>query len=162
MPGPKPATRPKYRLKENSNFLLTKNLVKSSSKVIKKMKDVQMKTPEGRIRLNKTIEQSSHAKATLRDFILRDYLKERLKKANKLYVEKVFHEINQIHLIKEKFITKNKAKAYNDVIKKTFKDLRGFESGSGKSGKLIRKEPIADNKICEYLRERRIILEHTN
>ncbi len=162
MPGPKPATRPKYRLKENPNFLISKELVKSSAKHITKGKDIKNKTPKEIERLNVISERSAHAKTILRDLILRDYLAERLKKADSKYRAKVYDEVNKLYLIKDKYLTQGKQKEFDDVIKGIFRELRGFELGTGKTGKLIRKNPIPDKEIYEFLRERRIILEHRN
>jgi len=160
--GPKPATRPKNRLNANPNFVITKELVKSSVKHILKGKDIKNKTPKEIERLNLISEKSAHAKTILRDLILSDYLTQRLKKADPKYKAKVYDEVNKLHLIKDKYLTKGKQKEFDDVIKEIFRELRGFELGTTKHGKLNRKNPIPDEKIYEFLRERRIILEHRN
>jgi len=160
MPGPKPASRPKYRLKENKNFLITKELVKSHGKRINEL-NKKAKTPEDLDRLRILAEKTTHAKTELRDFILRDYLAEKLKKSDSKYKAKVFDEVNKIYLIKDKLVGMSKHEKFDNVIKAIFRDLRGFEKTNGAS-KLKRKSPVPDDQIYEYLRERRIILEHSN
>jgi len=162
MPGPKPVSRPRNRLMENQNFRITKELIDVQSKKITELKKKSNKTPVEERLLSRGGESSSKAKIILREFILRDYLNGRLLKETPEYRKEVLHEINKIELLKDRYELFQRIGEYDDVIKAIFRDLRGFEKGANKSGKLIRKESIPNNKILEYLRERRIILENRN